>query len=311
LQGETMTYTPFPKATIEGYPRVGPQRELKKALEAFWACKIDQETFESAAHSLRVDTYARLKDLGLNEDYAIPADVALYDQVLETALTVGAEGGEAKEVSLDEEFALARGNADRAPMEMTKWFDTNYHYIVPEIADDQAFTARPQRVARLVQEDRAQGHAVRPYLVGPVTVLALSKQAEGSTDQPLDRLDDLVDSYIQVLAALFDAGVQWVQIAEPATVADLAVANDAEIAAHLKAAYSKILAAENRPQVYVTTPYGSARAGLEVLAKLAPEALHVDLSVGTQALDSDYVNRVKNTVDTAKTQLVTGLVDGR
>src|SRR5699024_9422832 len=118
-------------------------------------------------------------------------------------------------------------------------------------------------------------------------------------------------SYIQVLAALFDAGVQWVQIAEPATVADLAVANDAEIAAHLKAAYSKILAAENRPQVYVTTPYGSARAGLEVLAKLAPEALHVDLSVGTQALDSDYVNRVKNTVDTAKTQLVTGLVDGR
>src|SRR5699024_12025046 len=103
---------------------------------------------------------------------------------------------------------------------------------------------RPQRVVRLVEEARAQGHAVRPYLVGPVTVLALSKQAEGSTGQPLDRLDDLVDSYIQVLAALFDAGVQWVQIAEPATVADLAVANDSEIAAHLKAAYSKILAAE-------------------------------------------------------------------
>src|SRR5690625_5483762 len=76
--------TSFPKATIEGYPRVGPQRELKKALEAFWAGKIDQKTFESAAHSLRVDTYARLKDLGLNEDYAIPADVAYYDQVLET-----------------------------------------------------------------------------------------------------------------------------------------------------------------------------------------------------------------------------------
>ena len=167
--------TPFPKATIEGYPRVGPQRELKKALESFWAGKIDQETFESAAHSLRVDTYARLKDLGLNEDYAIPADVAYYDQVLETALTVGAVGGDAAEVSLDEEFALARGNSERAPLEMTKWFDTNYHYIVPEIADGQKFVARPQRIVSLVEEARAQGHAVRPYLVGPVTVLALSK----------------------------------------------------------------------------------------------------------------------------------------
>src|SRR5690625_2444263 len=158
-----MTYqpTPFPKATIEGYPRVGPQRELKKALEAFWAGKIDQKTFESAAHSLRVDTYARLKDLGLTEDYAIPADVAYYDQVLETALTVGAVGGDATEVSLDEEFALARGNSERAPLEMTKWFDTNYHYIVPEIADGQKFFARPQRIVSLVEEARAQGHAVR------------------------------------------------------------------------------------------------------------------------------------------------------
>ena len=303
--------TSFPKATIEGYPRVGPQRELKKALEAFWAGKIDQETFESAAHSLRVDTYARLKDLGLNEDYAIPADVAYYDQVLETALTVGAVGGDAAEVSLNEEFALARGNSERAPLEMTKWFDTNYHYIVPEIADGQKFVARPQRIVKLVEEARAQGHAVRPYLVGPVTVLALSKQAEGSNGQPLERLDELVESYIQVLAALADAGVAWVQLAEPATVADLAVADDAQIAAHLEAAYTKILAAENRPQVYLTTPYGSARAGLDALAKVAPEALHVDLSVGTQALDADYVNRVKNTVDTAKTQLVAGLVDGR
>lgn len=307
----TTANTPFPKATIEGYPRVGAQRELKKALEAFWSGKIDQETFESAAHSLRVDTYARLKDLGLNEDYAIPADVALYDQVLETSLAVGAVGGDAAEVSLEEEFALARGNADRAPLEMTKWFDTNYHYIVPEIADEQKFIARPQRVVRLVEEARAQGHAVRPYLVGPVTVLALSKQAEGSTGQPLARLDELVDSYIQVLAALADAGVEWIQLAEPAAVADLAVASDAQIAEHLHSAYTKILAAEKRPQVYVTTPYGSARAGLDALAKVAPEALHVDLSVGTQALDAEYVNRVKNTVDTAKTQLVTGLVDGR
>ena len=173
---------PFPKATIEGYPRVGAHRELKRALESYWSGKIDGETFESAAHSLRLDTYARLKELGLTEDYAIPADVAYYDHVLETALTVGAAQGE----SLDDEFTLARGNKDTAPLEMTKWFDTNYHYIVPEITDDQTFSARPQRVLKIVEEARAAGHTVRPVLVGPVTLLALSKQAEGATKQPLD-----------------------------------------------------------------------------------------------------------------------------
>lgn len=89
---------PFPKATIEGYPRVGANRELKRALEAYWSGKIDAETFESAAHSLRLDTFARLRDLGLNEDYAIPADVAYYDHVLETALTVGVVQGETLEI---------------------------------------------------------------------------------------------------------------------------------------------------------------------------------------------------------------------
>src|SRR5699024_3990089 len=143
--------TPFPKATIEGYPRVGPQRELKKALEAFWAGKIDQETFESAAHSLRVDTYARLKELGLNEDYAIPADVAYYDQVLETALTCCAVGGAAGELSFDELFALARRNSRRARLEMTKWFVTNSHYFVTEIADGRKFVALPQRIVKMVE----------------------------------------------------------------------------------------------------------------------------------------------------------------
>lgn len=300
----------FPQATIEGYPRVGANRELKKALESYWHGRIDAESFASATHALRVDTYARLRDLGLDEDYAIPADVAYYDQVLETALTVGAVGGDAAEVSLDEEFALARGNKDRAPLEMTKWFDTNYHYIVPEIADDQAFVARPQRVIKLVEEAKAAGHKVRPYLVGPVTVLALSKQAEGATGAPLDRLDDLVASYVTVLEALADAGVEWIQLAEPATVADLTVANDAAIAEALTKAYTTILGAEKRPQVYLTTPYGSARKGLDAIAALKPEALQVDLSVGTLALDEDYADRVRETVP-AETHLVAGIIDGR
>ena len=296
---------PFPKATIEGYPRVGAHRELKRALESYWSGKIDGETFESAAHSLRLDTYARLKELGLTEDYAIPADVAYYDHVLETALTVGAAQGE----SLDDEFTLARGNKDTAPLEMTKWFDTNYHYIVPEITDDQTFSARPQRVLKIVEEARAAGHTVRPVLVGPVTLLALSKQAEGATKQPLDHLDQAVESYLTVLAELYDAGVEWIQLAEPALVADLAAADDATLAAALKSAYGRILGAEKRPQVYLTTPYGSLNAGLDAVAELQPEAVQVDLSVGTLALDNSYLERVAKLA--GATHLSAGLVDGR
>ncbi|QRP21378.1 5-methyltetrahydropteroyltriglutamate--homocysteine S-methyltransferase [Corynebacterium macginleyi] len=298
-----MTNANFPKATVEGYPRIGANRELKRALESYWAGRIDAQTFESAAHSLRLDTYHRLRDLGLTEDYAIPADVAYYDQVLETALTVGAVAGE----TLDDEFTLARGNKDTAPLEMTKWFDTNYHYIVPEIADEHAFKAHPQRIIKLVEEAREAGHTVRPYLVGPVTLLALSKQAEGAAKAPLERLDDAVAAYQEVLAELHQAGVEWIQLAEPALVADLANASDEDLAAYTQQAYSVILGAEKRPQVYLTTPYGSARKGLDVIAELKPEAVQVDLAVGTLALDEGYLERVKN----LNTHVVAGLVDGR
>ncbi|APT91599.1 5-methyltetrahydropteroyltriglutamate--homocysteine methyltransferase [Corynebacterium phocae] len=299
--------TNFPTATIEGYPRIGANRELKRALEAFWAGRIDEETFRSAAHSLRVDTYNRLQDAGLKEDYSIPADVAYYDQVLETSLTVGTLQAD----SLQAEFDLARGTKDTPALEMTKWFDTNYHYIVPEIADDQSFTPNPQRVLDIVEEAKQAGHTVRPVLVGPVTLLALAKPALDAKTAPLDHLDALVESYKAILEALAEAGVEWLQLAEPALVADLAVATDTELADAATSAYSALLAVENRPQLYVTTPYGSARKGLKALATAGGkgvDALHVDLSVGTLALTEGYLDTVKNL---PVKHLVAGLVDGR
>ena len=292
--------TTFPKATIEGYPRIGANRELKRALESYWAGRIDAETFRSTAHALRVNNYNHLRDLGLTEDYAIPADVALYDQVLETALTVGLVPGGA---DLDEEFALARGNDTRVPLEMTKWFDTNYHYLVPEISAGQDITPAPERILRIVSEAEEAGHKVRPYLVGPVTLIALSKPAEWSL------LPSLIDAYGQVFAALKDAGVEWVQVAEPAVVADLSTP-DAEIAAHLKEAWSSLLASEDRPNVYLTTPYGSAREALPVLGSLGVEALHVDLSPWTLEADAGYPERIRSVVS-PETHLVAGLIDGR
>ena len=292
--------TTFPKATIEGYPRIGANRELKRALESYWAGRIDADTFRSTSRALRVNNYNHLRDLGLTEDYAIPADVALYDQVLDTALTVGLVPGG---VDLDEEFALARGNDTRVPLEMTKWFDTNYHYLVPEIAAGQEIKAVPERILRIVEEAREAGHKVRPYLVGPVTLIALSKPAEWSL------LPALVDAYGEVFAALKNAGVEWVQVAEPAVVADLSTP-DAEIAGYLREAWSKLLASDERPNVYLTTPYGAAREALPVLGELGVEALHVDLSPWTLEADSGYPERVRAQIPES-THLVAGLVDGR
>ncbi len=301
--------TPFPKTTIEGYPRIGANRELKRALEAFWKGTIDEDAFLSATHSLRVANYKHLVDLGLAEDYAIPADVALYDQVLESALTVGILGS-GPDVSLEEEFALARGTAESPALEMTKWFDTNYHYIVPELGDAKAFSSRPDRVLRIVEEAREAGVRVRPYLVGPVTLLALAKQTDGAQTQPFAHLDAVVRNYVEVLAAAHDAGVEWFQLAEPALVSDFPHVSEKELAFYVREAYSVLLGAQDRPQLYVTTPYGAGEFAVETLAELEPEALQVDLSVGNLANQPDYLDRAA-TLTTANTQLVAGLIDGR
>ena len=292
--------TTFPKATIEGYPRIGANRELKHALESYWAGRIDADTFRSTARALRVNNYNHLRDLGLTEDYAIPADVALYDQVLETALTVGLVPGG---VDLDEEFALARGNATRVPLEMTKWFDTNYHYLVPEIEAGQEIKAVPERILHIVEEAAEAGHKVRPFLVGPVTLIALSKPAQWSL------LPALVDAYAEVFKALKDAGVEWIQIAEPAVVADLSTP-DTDLAGYLREAWSDLLGREDRPNVYLTTPYGSAREALPVLGELGVEALHVDLAPWTLDADADYPERIRTTIPET-THLVAGIIDGR
>ena len=302
--------TPLPNATVTGLPRIGPRRELKRALEALWAGTIDETEYAEAAHSLRLSSYDRQRDLGLVADYAIPGDFSAYDQVLDAALTAGLVGEDPTGTDLGEYFALARGTADQAPLEMTKWFDTNYHYLVPEVADDRAFTARPQRILELFDEARQAGHTIRPVLLGPVTLLALSKPAEGATRQPLDRLDELVDTYAELLTALHAAGVEWVQIDEPILVTDLDGVSDEELAQRAGQAHARLLAAEERPQVLITAPYGSLRAGLGALLGAGPEALGVDLSAATRAIDPDWLGRL-NAADFGDTCLVAGVIDGR
>ena len=202
----------FPSGTILGYPRIGRRRELKRAVEAFWAGTIDEAELEATAAGLRRSTRARLVELGLGRsDSAIPESFSYYDQVLDAAVTAGilperfahlrAEDGS---IGLGALFTAARGAGEAGPLEMTKWFDTNYHYLVPEIGPETALALSSDRFARQVAEARADGYTTRPVVVGPVTLLALAKATDAAPTgfSPLSRLDDLLPVYAELLGAL-------------------------------------------------------------------------------------------------------------
>jgi 5-methyltetrahydropteroyltriglutamate--homocysteine methyltransferase len=287
-----MTTKPaFPTGTILGYPRIGRRRELKKAVEAFWAGKITAEQLETSAAELRAVTRERLADLGLGRtNSSIPEAFSYYDQVLDAAVTVGAVPtrfasvvGADGSVDLAGYFTIARGEGDNVPAEMTKWFDSNYHYLVPEIGPDTAFSLASDRLVREVAEAVVTGFRTRPVIVGPVTFLLLSKPSEDAPDgyQPLDRLDDLLPVYAELLAALTAVGAEWVQLDEPALVSEsIEVPRDVVLAA-TRRAYELLAAVPARPQIFVGAPYGSLDDALPVLAATPVEAIGLDLVRGS------------------------------
>ncbi|MSX07777.1 MAG: 5-methyltetrahydropteroyltriglutamate--homocysteine S-methyltransferase, partial [Actinobacteria bacterium] len=206
-------------ATVLGSARIGPNRELKKAVESYWAGKLDAETLESVAKNLRENDWRTLA-AGLD---SVPVNTfSYYDQMLDTAALLGAlpPRVEAVEGELDRYFAAARGTETIVPLEMTKWFDTNYHYLVPEISPETTFSLHPDKVLGEVNEARALGIPARPVIIGPVTFLLLSKSV-GSSDSLLGRVDELIPLYDRLLELLAAAGAEWVQIDEPALVRDL------------------------------------------------------------------------------------------
>ena len=305
-----MTTSPaFPIGTILGYPRIGRRRELKKALESFWAGKTSVEELEATAAELRRVTRERLLSLGLGRtDSSIPEAFSYYDQVLDAAVTVGAiptrferlvkEDGT---IDLAGYFTIARGEGADTPAEMTKWFDSNYHYLVPEIGPETKLHLASDRLVREVAEATASGFRTRPVIVGPVTLLLLSKPSEGAPDgyQPLDRLDDLLPVYAELLAALTAVGAEWVQLDEPALVSESIEVDRAVVLAATKRAYDLLGGAVIRPSVFVSAPYGSLDDALPVLVDTPVEAIGVDLVKGD----------LPSGISTTKV-LVGGVVDG-
>ncbi|CRZ13396.1 5-methyltetrahydropteroyltriglutamate--homocysteine S-methyltransferase [Mycolicibacterium neworleansense] len=292
------TATPF-SATILGSPRIGPKRELKRALEKYWAGRIERAELESVAASLRRDTWESLVAAGLD---SIPVNTfSYYDQMLDTAVLLGALPTRVNGIAddLDRYFAAARGDDENAPLEMTKWFDTNYHYLVPEIGPEAIFTLNPAKVLGELEEARAQGIPARPVIVGPITFLALSKAVDGA-EAPLARLGDLVEVYAELLELLADKGIEWVQIDEPVLVTDI-VDNAAELA---ERTYTRLGELAKRPSVFAATYFGERSDALAALARTPVEAIGVDLVAGTGAAPAAVP-------ELADKLVVAGVVDGR
>jgi len=296
--------TQFPTATILAYPRIGRQRQLKRALEAYWAGRSSESELLEAASKLRQENLARLVELGLDASDASLADApSFYDQVLDATVLLGAIPPRfAGRQGLDLYFALARGDEKVGPEEMTKWFDTNYHYLVPEIGPDTPLRFADDAVTRKFVQARQWGYVTRPVLVGPLTYLALAKADPATPDfDPLTRLDEAVAAYEQALASLHEAGAPWVQLDEPALTSDNLSHPRAELAKLAVGVYERLAKATNRPQILVTTPYGDASQAVGALAKTGVEAIHVDTLRGSLPKDADL----------SGVTLVVGAVDGR
>ncbi|GGB91087.1 5-methyltetrahydropteroyltriglutamate--homocysteine S-methyltransferase [Dyadobacter sediminis] len=295
-----------------GYPRVGSQRELKKANEQFWAGKIDRDALLKAARSVRHQNWETQKNAGID---LIPSnDFSLYDQVLDTTLMVGAiperyhqliDGKSNRE--LDLYFAMARGvqreGIDIKAMEMTKWFDTNYHFLVPEFVVNQEFSRYSDKVIIEFEDARQKGILTKPVLVGPVTYLLLGKEKEKGFHR-IDLLQNLLPVYISILKELSARGAAWVQLDEPGLVLDL---NEKEKQA-FQYAYTEIRKAVPELKILIATYFGALEDNLSVAAALPADALHIDVTRGSESLsgileNEDFVNSSR--------MLSLGVVDGR
>ncbi|NLU74455.1 5-methyltetrahydropteroyltriglutamate--homocysteine S-methyltransferase [Streptomyces sp. HNM0575] len=298
------------RATVHGYPRQGQGRELKKAVEGYWKGRVTAEGLRETAARLRRDNRRQLAEAGVHE---VPTgDFSLYDHVLDTTVMVGAvperHRAAVEADPLDGYFAMARGTQDVAPLEMTKWFDTNYHYLVPELGPDTVFAADPAKQAGELSEALAEGHDARPVLVGPVTYLLLAKPAPGvaADFEPLTLLDRLLPVYAEVLADLRAAGARWVQLDEPALAADRGAA-ELDAAAR---AYRELGELADRPKLLAASYFDRLGEALPVLAKAPVEGLAMDFT-GPAAADLTGLAELARTGGLPGKRLVAGVVDGR
>ncbi|KAL3718464.1 hypothetical protein ACJRO7_003575 [Eucalyptus globulus] len=292
---------------IVGYPRMGPKRELKFALESFWDGKSSAEELQKVAADLRASIWKQMASAGIKY---IPSNTfSYYDQVLDTTAMVGAVppryGWNGGEIEFDTYFSMARGNASVPAMEMTKWFDTNYHYIVPELGPDVKFSYASHKAVDEFKEARALGVDTVPVLVGPVSYLLLSKPAKGveKSFSLLSLIGKIVPIYKEVIAELKAAGATWIQFDEPTLVKDL----DSHQLQAFTHAYSELESSLSGLSILIETYFADVPAeAYKTLTSLKGIAgFGFDLVRGTKTLDL-----VKGGFPSGK-YLFAGVVDGR
>ncbi len=292
------------QVTYPGFPRIGLKRELKRALESHWHGETSASSLLDTACMLRQRHWQLGRDAGAD---AVPCnDFSLYDHVLDTAVTFDAIPDRFRALFDRDEltgyFAMARGyrrdGHDLHALEMTKWFDTNYHYIVPELSAGQRFRLRGDKALAEFREARALGHAARPVLLGPMSFLLLSKTTDGS--DRLRLLDALLPAYAGLLGRLAEAGADWVQLDEPCLVQDL----DASAREGFQRAYAS-LADTPAPSILLATYFGPLGDNLDLAARLPVQGLQVDLVRAAGQLDAVLDALPRERV------LCAGIVDGR
>ncbi len=295
---EAMSDNTLLHRTALGFPRIGENRELKRALEKFWSQKSSAAELEKTARELRARHWKTQSDAGLD---SVPCnDFSLYDQVLDTSCLLGNVparfGPPEEEISLDTYFTMARGNNLTAACEMTKWFDTNYHYLVPEFSSDTQFRLADEKVFREFAEAKALGHQARPVLLGPLSYLHLGK-AENVDRWEL--LDSLVAVYEKIISRLAAEGAEWIQLDEPILSLDL----PPEFHARFQKVYQKLVACGAK--IFLANYFGELGSLRDTVFDLPVHGLHLDLVRGPADLEPALENWPAERV------LSLGLVNGR
>lgn len=276
------------KTNILGYPRIGEKRELKRANEKFWAGKISEAELLSVAKEIRTHNWKLQKQAGI--DFIPSNDFSLYDQILDATFSFNAIPKRYEPITntsksdLELYFALARGyqkqGVDITAMEMTKWLDTNYHYIVPEFTKNQEFSLRKNKALEYYNEAKELGIETKPVLIGPVSYLLLGKEKEANFHR-IELLPKLLTVYKEILKELVDSGVKWVQIDEPFLGLDLEES--------AKEAFTQVYQEfqNDFPQlnIILTTYFEGLKDNTDLALSLPTKALHIDLVRNGEQLD--------------------------
>lgn len=285
---------------LAGYPRVGAKRELKFAVEAFWKGNKSESELRQVAADIRQQNWAT--QISAGADLLPVGDFSFYDHVLDTVCALGAIparfGFDPADLSLNQYFQLARGNENQVAMEMTKWFDTNYHYIVPEWHRDTQFKAHAANLIAQINEAKATGHDIKPTLLGPISLLWLGKEKDAGHNR-LELLPRLLPEYQKLLRELANAGVDWIQIDEPILAVDI----NQEWVDAFAPTYQELAITGTR--IIIGTYFASVAEYLDLLKALPVNGVHIDCVRAPEQL-AEFAN-----VWPQNKVLSVGVIDGR